>query len=62
MSHRVVIPKSAQKQLDLLFQPARGRILQRVAALATDPRPRGSVKLQGQTDEYKHRREVYRRR
>lgn len=55
MSYRVVVPKAVQKQLEVLFQPMRGRILEKVATLATDPRPRGSVKLQGQTNEYRIR-------
>lgn len=55
MSHRVIIPKAVQKQLDVLYQPLRGRILQKVAALANDPRPHGSVKLQGQANEYRIR-------
>lgn len=45
---RVVIPNSVRKTLEALEEPLRTRIVRRLDALASNPRPRGAVKLTGQ--------------
>lgn len=47
MSHTVILPRSVQKQLDRLPDEAAERILQRLAALETNPRPHDVKKLKG---------------
>jgi mRNA interferase RelE/StbE len=47
MSCTVILPRSVQKQLDRLPGEAAERILQRLAALETDPRPPDVKKLKG---------------
>lgn len=60
MSYQVLIPGPVQKQLDALPQNARVRVLNRLAALNDDPRPHGSIKLKGSTNEYRIRIGDYR--
>jgi mRNA interferase RelE/StbE len=47
MSYEVILPKSAQKQLDRLPDEITDRILDRLAALETNPRPADVKKLKG---------------
>ena len=46
-TYRVVIPNSVKKTLEALEEPLSSRIIDRLAALATNPRPRGAVKMAG---------------
>ncbi len=47
MSYEVQIKPSAVKELKNLQEADRGRIVDRIQALAQDPRPRGYEKLTG---------------
>jgi mRNA interferase RelE/StbE len=47
MAYRVVLRRSAQRELAALPQPMRGRITRAVAAPATQPRPPGAKLLSG---------------
>ncbi len=47
--HRVILPKSVQKQLDRLPAEVVERILARLAALESNPRPNDVKKLNGRT-------------
>jgi mRNA interferase RelE/StbE len=58
--YRVEITPHARKQLDKLPQQARERIETKIAALATDPRPPGSIKLAGTQNTYRIRVGMYR--
>lgn len=51
-SYSVGIKQSAAKELEELPLKVRRRVISRIRALATDPRPRGCEKLSGQE---KHR-------
>lgn len=46
-SYRLVVAKSAAKELEALPQLDRKRTVARIASLAADPRPPGSQKLSG---------------
>ena len=46
-SYRLLIKPSAVKELEALPTKDRRRIVMRIRALATDPRPSGSEKLSG---------------
>ncbi len=46
-AYRVVIPNSVWKTLASIEGPLRSRILARIDALSTNPRPRGTVKIGG---------------
>lgn len=48
MSYQVILPKSAQKELDRLPDEIAERILGALAVLKTQPRPRGCKKLRGE--------------
>jgi mRNA interferase RelE/StbE len=48
MSYRLILPKSAQKELDRLPAEMSGRILAALAELETQPRPAGCKKLRGE--------------
>jgi mRNA interferase RelE/StbE len=48
MSYRVILPKSAQKDLDRLPGQISGRILVALGGLETRPRPVGCKKLRGE--------------
>jgi len=48
MSYQVVVPKSAQKQLDRLPDEIVGRIMDALAGLRDQPRPPGCKKLRGE--------------
>lgn len=47
VSYTVVFPKSVQKQIDRLPGKEAERVLDRIAALETDPRPHDCKKLKG---------------
>ena len=47
MTYQVILPKSARKELDRLPDDVAGRILARLAGLATNPRPADCKKLKG---------------
>jgi mRNA interferase RelE/StbE len=47
MTYNVDILRSAQKRLDKVDDPIRRRIIDRIRALADDPRPAGCKKLSG---------------
>lgn len=49
MSCQVIIPKSAQKELDRLPDDITKRILDALAGLKTRPRPPGCKKLRGES-------------
>ncbi len=48
MSYQVILPKSAQKELDRLPDEIAKRILKALAVLKTQPRPQGCKKLRGE--------------
>jgi len=58
-SYRIVIKKSAAKEIQSLQPSDRKRIIERIRALAADPRPSGCKKLSGQ-DKYRIRQGKYR--
>ena len=45
--YRIELASRAQRELERLREPDRGRIAAALAKLARDPRPAGSVKLKG---------------
>ena len=47
MRYQVILPKSVQKELDLLPDDVARRILARLAGLTTNPRPADVKKLKG---------------
>jgi mRNA interferase RelE/StbE len=47
MRYRVILPKSVQKELDRLPSDVMGRILTRLRALESNPRPPDVKKLKG---------------
>jgi mRNA interferase RelE/StbE len=56
-----LIKSSAAKELDAVGTKAdRQRIVQRILALAANPRPQGSEKLAGYADRYRVRQGSYR--
>jgi mRNA interferase RelE/StbE len=58
--YRVVFARSARRELEALEAGVGRRIISRVEALTTDPRPRGCVKLQGAADLWRIRIGDYR--
>lgn len=58
-SYRVLIRRSAEKEIAKLPGAVRRRIVEKVLALAADPRPHGAQKLAGR-DEYRLREGDYR--
>lgn len=59
--YRVFIKASAGRELERFGTKAdRARIVERIRALATDPRPRGFEKLAGYTDRFRIRQGNYR--
>jgi mRNA interferase RelE/StbE len=58
--HRVVFTRSARRELAALDATVARRIISRVEALTTDPRPHGCVKLQGAADLWRIRVGDYR--
>ena len=60
MNYVIKIPKSAQKQIDNLPNTLKDRILEKIKALETEPRPSGIVKLKNSESEYRLRVGDYR--
>jgi mRNA interferase RelE/StbE len=58
--YRVVFARSARRELERLEMSVARRIIARIDALATDPRPPGCVKLQGAADLWRIRIGDYR--
>jgi mRNA interferase RelE/StbE len=58
--YRVVFARSARRELEGLQASVARRIIARVEALTTDPRPHGCVKLQGAADLWRIRIGDYR--
>jgi mRNA interferase RelE/StbE len=58
--YRVQIAPRAVRQLGKLPTSVQERIVRRIDRLAADPRPRGSIKLQGEDELYRIRVGVYR--
>jgi mRNA interferase RelE/StbE len=58
--HRIQIAPSAVRQLRKLPTTVRERIVGHIEDLAIEPRPRGSIKLQGEDDLYRIRVGDYR--
>jgi mRNA interferase RelE/StbE len=58
--YRIQIAPSAVRQLRKLPGSVQERIVEHVEQLATDPRPRGAIKLQGEDDLYRIRVGDYR--
>jgi mRNA interferase RelE/StbE len=58
--YRVQILDSALRQLEKLPRVQRDRIRRRIRELAAEPRPRGSIKLEGGDDHYRIRVGDYR--
>ncbi len=55
-----MIPRPVEKQFDRLPGNVNKRVLDRVVALGSAPRPRGCVKLKGKESEYRIRIGDYR--
>ena len=47
-SYRIVIKKSAAKEIEKIQKKDRVRIIEKIRSLASDPQPVGSKKLSGQ--------------
>ncbi|HEV2748944.1 MAG TPA: type II toxin-antitoxin system RelE/ParE family toxin [Gemmatimonadales bacterium] len=58
-SYKVLITRSAAKELEALPPKVRRRIVDKIAALAVTPRPQGVEKLSGQ-EKYRIRQGDYR--
>ena len=58
--YRVTLKSSAEKEFFRLPDTVSTRIIPRIRALATDPRPQGSKKLRGGTDDWRIRIGDYR--
>lgn len=58
-SYRVLLKRSAAKELEALPLKDRRRVVRRIQGLADDPRPAGCEKLSGQ-DKYRLRQGDYR--
>ena len=60
-TYKVLIKASAAQELeDLPNKKVRQRVVERIRALAQDPRPAGCEKLSGHHDRYRVRQGVYR--
>ena len=59
--YRLFVKPSAAEELEAIGSRAdRRRIVERIAALASDPRPRGCTKLAGHEDRFRIRQGSYR--
>jgi mRNA interferase RelE/StbE len=59
--YRILLKPSAAKEIGAVGSKSdRRRIVDKIAALAADPRPRGSEKLAGHSDRYRIRHGHYR--
>jgi len=59
VTYRIVIKKSAAKEIEAVPQKDRLRVIERIRALAEDPRPSGCKKLSKQ-EKYRVRQGRYR--
>jgi mRNA interferase RelE/StbE len=59
VSYRIVIKKSAAKEIEKIQKKDRVRIIEKIRCLASDPQPAGSKKLSGQ-EKYRIRQGNYR--
>ncbi|MBI5476551.1 MAG: type II toxin-antitoxin system RelE/ParE family toxin [Ignavibacteriales bacterium] len=60
MNYQIVIPKPVQKQLGILPENIKGKIIEQVLKLKENPRSFGSVKLKSYENEYRIRVGDYR--
>ncbi len=60
MAYRVVLHRSAVRDIGNLSQPNRGRVMRAIDALATNPRPRGAKLLSGPDRRWRFRVGDYR--
>ena len=58
-NYRIVIKKSAAKEIEKIQNKDRIRIVEKIRSLSSDPRPSGSKKLSGQ-EKYRIRQGNYR--
>ncbi len=58
-SYRIVIKKSAAKEIERIEKKDRIRVIEKIRSLASDPHPAGSKKLSGQ-EKYRIRQGKYR--
>lgn len=58
-SYRIVIKKSAAKEIEKIVKKDRIRIIEKIRSLASEPYPHGSKKLSGQ-EKYRIRQGNYR--
>lgn len=58
--YEIVVSKSAAKELSKLPTKANNRIIKSILELADDPRPSGSVKLKGSSENWRIRIGDYR--
>lgn len=58
-SYRIVIKKSAAKEIERIEKKDRFRIIEKIRSLASEPHPLGSKKLSGQ-EKYRIRQGNYR--
>lgn len=58
-SYRIVIKKSAAKEIERIAKNDRIRIIEKIKSLLQDPHPKGSKKLSGQ-EKYRMRQGNYR--
>jgi mRNA interferase RelE/StbE len=60
VSYRIVFAKSAQKELNKLPKPFGSKVLAKIFALSSNPRPTGCKKLEGSENSYRIRINDYR--
>lgn len=60
MSYELITPKLFEKQLEALPKDVRLKAIEKILALAQEPRPSGVSKLKGGDDEYRIRVGDYR--
>jgi|TARA_B110000263_G_C14844162_1_gene301104 mRNA interferase RelE/StbE len=58
-SYRIVIKKSAAKEIEKIQKKDRIRVIEKIRSLSNDPQPEGSKKLSGQ-EKYRIRQGDYR--
>lgn len=58
-NYRIVIKKSAAKEIEKILKKDRVKIIEKIRSLASDPHPIGSKKLSGQ-EKYRIRQGDYR--
>ncbi|MDN5941889.1 MAG: type II toxin-antitoxin system RelE/ParE family toxin [Nitrospira sp.] len=60
MAYSILLAPPAERQLKALAEPIQKRIVKRLKALRTNPRPQGVKKLAGEDDLYRIREGDYR--